>query len=158
MATCPGETVADDEEDGDMEKSCPTPPSEAVWGLSLALSVTVKVPSRVPLVVGSKKTPMEQLAPGPRELPQVLSGAKSAGVAVTLTMVNGELPVLFSRTLWGRPDVPTYWLGNPTLTGDKKTGVVPTRGTAWGLTGELSLILTAAFRIPPALGEKLTLI
>jgi hypothetical protein len=79
-----------------MEKSCPTPVSEAVCGLSLALSVTVRVPFRVPLVVGSKKTPMEQLAPGARELPQVLSGAKSAGVAVTLVIVRVALPLLVS--------------------------------------------------------------
>jgi hypothetical protein len=61
VAVCPGATVADDEEDTAKEKSCPTPVSEAFCGLPLALSVTVRVPFRVPLVVGSKKTPMEQL-------------------------------------------------------------------------------------------------
>ena len=119
MAVCPGETVADDEDDAAIEKSCPTPVSDAVCGLLLALSVTVRIPFRVPLVVGSKKTPMEQLAPGARELPQALRGAKSPGVAVTLVMTSGALPVLFSMTVWGKPDVPTYWLGNVTLAGDK---------------------------------------
>jgi hypothetical protein len=119
VAICPGETVAFEEEDGVIEKSCPTPVSEAVCGLLLPLSVTVNVPFRVPLVVGSKNTPMEQFAPGARELPQVLRGAKSLGLAATLVMMSGALPVLFSWTLWGRPEVPTYWLGNVTLVGDK---------------------------------------
>jgi hypothetical protein len=81
--------------------------------------VTVKVPLLVPLAVGSKKTPIEQLPPGASVLPQALRGAKSAGVAVTLVMTSGALPVLFSVTVWGRPEIATYWLGNVTLAGDK---------------------------------------
>ena len=86
-------------EDAPTEKSCPTPVSETVCGLLLALSVTVSIPFRVPPVVGSKKTPMEQLAPGPRELPQVLRGAKSEVLVVTLVIVIAALPVLFRITL-----------------------------------------------------------
>jgi hypothetical protein len=93
--------------------------SDAVCGLSLALSVTVSVPFRVPVVVGSKKTPMEQLDPGPTELPQVLRGAKSLGLAATLVMVSVPVPVLVSVTVCGSPEVPTYWLGNVVLDGDR---------------------------------------
>jgi hypothetical protein len=44
------------------EKSCPKPLSGTVWGLPLALSAMVSVPLMVPLLAGSKKTPIEQLA------------------------------------------------------------------------------------------------
>jgi hypothetical protein len=81
--------------------------SDAVCGLLLALSVTVKVPVREPLVVGSKKTPMDQLPPETIILPQVLSGAKSAGVAFTLIIMSSA-PGLFRVTEWGKPEVPTY--------------------------------------------------
>lgn len=104
-----------------MAKSWPTPVSAAVCGLPPALSVTVRVPFRVPLVVGSKKTPMEQLAPGATELPQVLSGVKSLGLADTLVIVRAVLPIFISVTDCGRPEVPTYWPGNDTFDGDKLT-------------------------------------
>jgi len=96
------------EELGAIEKSCPMPVSATVCGLLAALSVIVKVPVLVPLVVGSKKTPMEQLDAAPKLPPQALSGPKSPGVAVTLVMVNGEPPVFISVTVCGRPLVPTY--------------------------------------------------
>ena len=57
-------TVALDGEVGAKEKSWPTPVSATVCGVALPLSTTVKVPLVVPLVVGSKKTPIEQLLPG----------------------------------------------------------------------------------------------
>jgi hypothetical protein len=111
--------VAEDWDPGASEKSWPVPVNDAVCGLLVALSVTVKVPLRVPLVVGSKKTPIEQLAPAASVLPQVLSGAKSAGVAVTLLMTSAVLAGLVKVTDWGKPEVPTYWLGKLTLVGDK---------------------------------------
>ena len=112
-------TVAVDVPDGASEKSSPIPVSNAVCGLLLALSVTINVPVLVPLAVGSKKTPMEQLAPAAIIFPQVLRGAKSEGVAVTLVMTSGVAVALFRTTEWGSPEVPTYWPGNTTLVGDK---------------------------------------
>jgi hypothetical protein len=131
LAVCPGITVALDEDDGVKEKSCPIPVSGTVWGLSLALSVTVRIPFLVPLAVGSKNTPMEQLAPGATLFPQLLKAAKSAGLAATLVIVSVALPVFFSITFCGSPDVPTNWLGNVTLDGDNVTGMmpVPVKGT-----------------------------
>jgi hypothetical protein len=75
----------------------------------LALSWTVKVPVLVPLALGSKKTPIEHDAPGARVLPQVLKGAKSAGVAVTLAMLSTPSVTFTSTMDWGKPEVPTYW-------------------------------------------------
>src|SRR5208337_1053674 len=109
-------------------------------GLLIALSVTVRTPNLVPLVVGSKNTPMEQLAPGPTLFPQVLSGAKSAGLALTFVIGSTVSPVFVSITACGRPEVPTYWFGKVTLDGDKLTPVtpVPVKGTVCGLPGALS--------------------
>ena len=101
-------TVAVPEPDGATVKSCPIPVRAAVCGLSLALSVTVTTPVLVPLVVGSKKTVIAQLAPGAMLLPQLLRGVKSAGLAVTLVMVRVLVAVFVSVTVCGSPDVPTY--------------------------------------------------
>jgi hypothetical protein len=91
--------VADWEEVGVTEKSCPTPESTRVWGLPGALFVIVKVPVLVPPAVGSKKTPMEQLEPAARLLPQVLSCPKSAGLVAMLVMLRGALPLFVTLTL-----------------------------------------------------------
>jgi hypothetical protein len=96
------------EEDEVMEKSCPVPLSVTVCGLPVALSVIVNVPVRWPAAVGSKKTPMAQLAPGARVLPQALSEPKSAGLVATLLMVNGVAALFVTVTLCGSPLVPTY--------------------------------------------------
>jgi hypothetical protein len=98
-----------------MEKSCPVPARETVCGLPDALSATVSVPVRLPVVVGSKKTPMEQLEPAATVLPQALSTPKSDGVVVTLVTESEAVPVLVRVTVCGRPEVPTYWLGKLTL-------------------------------------------
>jgi hypothetical protein len=100
--------VAAPEPDGATVKSCPNPVRAAVCGLSLALSTTVRTPFLVPLVVGSKTTAIEQLAPGARLLPQLLCGVKSAGLAVTLVMVSVLGVVFVSVSVCGGPDVPTY--------------------------------------------------
>ena len=55
-AVCPGVTVAvEDEPEGVLNvKSCPVPLSVTVWGLLLALSVSISAPLRAPLAVGVK--------------------------------------------------------------------------------------------------------
>jgi hypothetical protein len=99
FAVCPAETVAEAEEIGASEKSCPVPLSATVCGLPEPLSLIVNVPGLVPLAVGSKKTPTAQLAPTARALPQALSIAKSPGLAVTLVMLRGALPLFVTVTL-----------------------------------------------------------
>jgi hypothetical protein len=69
--------------------------------------VIVNVPLLVPLAVGSKKTPMAQLAPAAKLLPQEFSEPKSAGVVVTLAMFSVAVPVFVSVTDCGSPVVPT---------------------------------------------------
>jgi hypothetical protein len=158
LAACPGATVAVDEEDGAREKSCPVPESGTVCGLLLALSVTDKTPSLVPLVVGSKNTPIEQVAPGTTLFPQELSGAKSEGLAVTFVIVSTASPVFFSVTVCGKPEVPTYWFGKVTVGGEKLIPVMPTpvKGAVCGLPGALSVAVSEALAFPTAVGVKVT--
>ena len=101
-------TVAVDDDEEAMEKSCPMPVSATACGLPRALSVRVNVPVLAPAAVGSKKTPTEQLAPGATLLPQALSEPKSEGLTAIALIVNGTTPLFVTMTLCGRPDVPTY--------------------------------------------------
>jgi hypothetical protein len=160
FATCPGATVAVDEEDGAREKSCPVPESGTVCGLLLALSVTDKTPFLGPLVVGSKNTPIEQVAPGTTLFPQELSGAKSEGLAFTFVIVITASPVFFNVTACGSPEVPTYCFGKATVGGEKLIPVMPApvNGTVCGLPGALSVTVSEALAFPTAFGEKVTLI
>ena len=73
----------------------PMPVKLTVCGLPLALSVTVKVPVRVPVVVGRKVTLIVHLAPAASELPQLLVWAKSplsAPLMAMLLIESGALP------------------------------------------------------------------
>ena len=67
----------------------------AVWGLLVALSVTVKVPLRVPVAVGEKVTLMMQLAPAATLAPQLLVCAKSPLLVPAKAML-----VIPSAVLW----------------------------------------------------------
>ena len=96
------------EEEVAKEKSCPVPIRVTVCGLPGALSLIVKVPTLAPPAVGSKKTPIAQLEPAARLLPQELSWPKSAGLVVMLVMLSGAPPLFVSVTVWGTPLVPTY--------------------------------------------------
>lgn len=75
-------------------KSCPVPLSAAVWGLFVALSVSVSVPVRLPVAVGVKVTLIVQLEPAVTELPQVLVWAKSPE-ALMRSGVRAPMPGLF---------------------------------------------------------------
>jgi hypothetical protein len=68
----------------------------------------VKAPDLVPVAVGSKKTPMEQLAPAATVLPQALNSPKSATVVFIAVIVRVAFPVFVKVTVCGRPEVPTY--------------------------------------------------
>jgi hypothetical protein len=75
-------------------------------GLPEALSVTLKLPGRVPDAVGVNVTLMVQFSPAARELPQVLFSAKSPLDAM-LVIVRAALPVLDSVTVCAALVVPT---------------------------------------------------
>jgi hypothetical protein len=153
--------VAVDEPDEAIEKPCPIPVSETVCGLPLALSVTVNVPFIVPPCVGSKKTPIEQLTPGATLLLHPLTAPK-LGLAATLEIATVKVPLLVSVTVWGRPDVPTYWVGNVRDDGDKRMdgpgppNPVPLRLTVCPPSESVTAIWPVT--TPFCVGEKVTVI
>lgn len=72
-------------------------------------------------------------------------------------MVNAVLPVLVRITGTGALVVPTVWLGNVTVLGDRLTTVpAPARFTACGLPTELSVTLRVPLSVPATLGLKET--
>ena len=73
----------------------PVPLRLAVCGLPVALSLTLRMPVRVPPPVGLNETLMMQLAPDPREVPHVLVCEKSP-VVVTFVMDIVPVPLLRS--------------------------------------------------------------
>ncbi len=77
-------------------------------------------------------------------------------------MLSAALPVLLSVTICAALIVPTPWLAKVRLVADKLTigaGAVPVpvKVTVCGLPVALSVMLTAALRVPVALGTKVTL-
>ena len=85
---------------GAIEKSCPVPMSVTVCGPPNASSVIVRVLVLVPLAIGSKKTPIEQLEPPSlRILPQALRTPKSAELVVMLVMCSKAFPVFVRVTV-----------------------------------------------------------
>src|SRR5215467_13687360 len=74
----------------------PVPVRLAVCGLPVALSVTVTVAVRVPVLVGENVTAILQLNPGTSGLTQLLVCAKSPGfvpVSVMPEIVRFEVPL-----------------------------------------------------------------
>jgi hypothetical protein len=117
FAVMPGAIVCVD--DGyENEKSCPVPLSVTVSGGVVEFSAMFSVPLVGPSALGSKNTPIEQLAPPARLLPQALSTPKAGELEVTLAIVTGPSPVLVAVTVCGSPEVPTYWPGKLILEGD----------------------------------------
>jgi hypothetical protein len=95
----------------------PFPESGSLCGLVLALSVTVRVALREPVVLGVNVTSMVQLSLGASELGQSLVGLKlpaSAPVTPTLEMSNAVVPVFVTVTfcvlLWPTSTVPKFRL------------------------------------------------
>ena len=79
----------------------PVPDTPAVWGLLLALSVTVNVALRDPAAVGVKVTLIVQFPPAATLDPQLLVCPKSPGLApvkAMLVMLNAVLVGLESVT------------------------------------------------------------
>jgi hypothetical protein len=93
---------------GDLADFFAEPLSVTACGLPTPLSVRVNVPVLAPAVVGSKNTPIAQLAPGPTLLPQALMDPKSEGLLATLVIVNDAVPLFVTVTLCGSPELPTY--------------------------------------------------
>ena len=107
----------------------PEPVKLAVWGLLLALSVTVKVALLVPVAAGVKVTLIAQLDPAARLEPQLLVCPKSPLLVPVMAMPvidSAALPEFERVTAWAVPVVPTVWLGNVKDVGDRlATGEPP---------------------------------
>ena len=84
----------------------PLPLRVTVWGLPVALSVTARVPLRLPTLVGLKVIEILQPAPGCTELAQLLVWGKSTLVLI-LGMVKRSNPVFVSFTICAGLVVPT---------------------------------------------------
>jgi hypothetical protein len=76
-------------------------------------------------------------------------------------MLKAAFPVLLRVALCAALVVPTFWLLNVKLVGERlvpAAAPVPVRLTVCGLPAALSEMLTVAVRVPVAVGLKVTLI
>ena len=122
---------------GEMLAGCPepTPLRVTVWGLLVALSVSVRVPVRVPAAVGVKVTPMVQAVPGLMGTVQLLVSAKSPLVLI-VSGVRAPVPVLVNKIDCGALVVETICEVKLKLIAEKVTtgaSPVPLSATVWGL-------------------------
>ena len=135
----------------------PIPLSGTCCGLPLALSVTVKLAVRLPVVEGLNVRLTVQLLAAAKELAQVVavSGKSAASVPVTamLVMVNVVVPTLVSVTFLTALVTPNATVPKFTGVGESLAVVpVPLSGTCCGLPAALSVMLTAALRAPVVVG------
>lgn len=122
------------------------------------LSLTLKVPVRVPVVVGVNVTLMEQLEFAARLVPQVLVCEKSPVTEIPL-IESAAVPVLLSVTVCGVLLLPTTTPLNVRLEGDRLAmGAVPVpeRLAVCGLPTALSVTVIVPVREPVAVGLKVT--
>jgi hypothetical protein len=121
----------------------------------------ISEPVLLPSTVGVKVMLMVQLAPTARLDPQVLSCAKSP-LNVILVIISGAVPVLLMVTACGALVAPTGWPEKVRLTADKlTTGAgkpLPARLIVCGLPTALSAMVTEPYRLPGAVGVKVTVI
>src|SRR5208337_5382639 len=78
-----------------------------------------------------------------------------------LAMLKAAFPVLLRVTLWAVLVVPTFWLLKVRLVTERLAvapAPVPVRVIVCGLPAALSEMLTAAVRVPVAVGVNVTLI
>jgi hypothetical protein len=115
----------------------PVPDSATVCGLLGELSVSVKVPVRVPTWVGVKVTSILQLLPAASVLPQgfVLVVWPKSPLVAMLLMFSVEVPVLVSVTAFAALVTPTTVLANVRDVGDTVT------------VGPLLLVLTVRLSV-----------
>ena len=145
--------------------SCvPEPESATDCGLPLALSVMLRAAVRVPLAAGVNKIAMVQVPPAATAGLQVSTSVKSvasAPVKVMLEMLKLALPVLLRVTTCEVLTMSTASFPKERLVGERlaaDAAPVPERLTLCGLPVALSVRVTAAVRVPAAVGLKVTLI
>ena len=136
------------------------PLSDTACGLAAALSVNVIDPVSVPAAVGVKVTEIVQLAPAGRLDGQAVVSAKLPEAAMPL-IERAPAPVFVKVTVCAALVVPTVWLANVRLVGDKlivgvAAAAVPLSDTACGLAAALSVNVIAPVSVPAAVGVKVT--
>ena len=126
----------------------------------MALSFTVRVPVRLPRMVGVKVTEIVQLAPtasvfGVSGHVEVCAKSPEAEIEV---MVRAFVPVFFSVTVFAGLVVLSIWLAKVRLLGDKLTGrtPVPVNEAVWGEVEALSVTVRVPLRLPETVGVKVT--
>jgi hypothetical protein len=141
----------------------PVPVTPIVWGLLVALSVTVNEAVRLPVAVGANVTLIVQLKFTANELGHVEVSAKSPGLAPVNPMplsVKLAFPVLVRVTDWAPLVVPSEVPLKVSVEGETCTTgplPVPLKPIACGLPGALSVMVTEAERLPMEVGAKVTL-
>jgi hypothetical protein len=122
--------------------------------------------ARAPEAEGVNDITMVHVPPAASEEPQVLFSVKSAGLApvrAILEMLNAMLPVLSKVTASDELVISAGSFPKARLEGETVAVVpvlvpVPERLTLCGLPVALSVRVTAALRVPLAVGLKVTLI
>ena len=151
--------------EADREKSAavlePVPVRLTVCGLAAVLSITLKLPVRVPDAVGENVTLIAQFPPTATELPQLFFSAKSPLVEI-VAIAKATEPVFVSVTVCAVLVVPTFWLEKVREAGERLAVVVddvavPVRLAVCGLPEALSVTLKLPVRVPDAVGVNVTL-
>jgi hypothetical protein len=136
----------------------PVPLRLTVCGLFAALSVKVREPLRVPVVVGEKVTPTAQFAPAAMLVPQVLLAMAKSPVAAMLVKLRAMGISLVSVTDLALLVFPTTIVPKLRELLERVTGEmpVPVRETDCGLREELLVTVNVAFKVPVVTGVKVT--
>ena len=140
----------------------PVPDSVMNCGLSVELSVRVRVARRSPDTEGVKITLRVQFAPGASAEPQVLAWTKSLAfgpLTVRLLRISVAVPLFATLIACGELAVATGWFAKERAELEKVTAgaiPVPVRLVLWGLLVALSVIVMEADRTPTAVGENVT--
>jgi hypothetical protein len=137
----------------------PVPAKATCCGLVGSESAIRRVADRDPDAEGENVTLIVQLEPAASVVPQVVVSLKSAALVPVSEMeipVNDVVPILLTVTTLAALVVPTFWLLNERLVGDRLTPVpVPVSDITWGFPGALSAIEMAALLEPEEVGRKL---
>src|ERR1039458_1602999 len=139
----------------------PVPLSGIIVDVVSEVDAMVSVPVYGPLSEGKKITPVEQLAPEARLVPHVSSTRLKGSVAVSVSKLAAEPPLLVSVTVCDGLDWPGVTIGNASCAALtlSPAGVcpVPLSETLTAATPEVDELTTSeADAPPPAVGVKIT--
>ena len=123
------------------------------------MSVMVNVAVRVPACVGANKMLIVQAAPAARLCGQVFVSRK-APVITMLLMVKAVVPLFVRLSVWAALVVPAAWVPNVRLEAESDAKgwatPVPVSRIIWGLSGALSVRVSASTLEPVKGGVKVT--